>query len=320
MTQALSELLHGATGLREEQLQRLIARSPYTYKTYLIPKKSGGVRTIAQPAKETKFLQHWLISNIFVNLPIHECAAAYKPGASIKRNAFAHSRHSYLTKFDFEAFFGSIKKNDLVSHLSRHLSGMFLVGDIEKISRLSCIYPKDGTGLCLSIGAPSSPVLSNSIMYEFDSRIHDWCLVRKITYTRYADDLTFSTDVKDICSEIDPFIREVINTLDYPILKVNEKKTIHLSKKNQRRVTGVIINNEGELSIGRDRKRIISSLIHRFSLGALAPKEIYNLQGLLGFSKDIEPVFVFRMKEKYGFDLIDAIFKIRKPPSVIHQK
>jgi RNA-directed DNA polymerase len=274
----------------------------------------------AHPAKETKFLQHCLISNVFVNLPVHDCAAAYKPGASIKANAFMHSKNTYFTKFDFEAFFGSIKNKDLVSHLSKHLGELFSMEDVERIARLSCIYPKDGTGLCLSIGAPSSPILSNSIMHQFDSIIEKWCLSRKIAYTRYADDLTFSTNVKDICSEIDPFIRETIANLDYPILKINEKKTIHLSMKNQRRVTGVIINNDGMLSIGRDRKRTISSLIHRFSIGNLTPKEIFNLQGLLGFSKDIEPIFIFRMKEKYGFELIDEIFKIRKPPSTTHGK
>jgi len=318
--QTLSKILHDASGISEDQLQRLVARSPHAYKTYSIPKKSGGVRIIAQPAKETKFLQYWLITNVFSHLPVHACASAYKPDASIKKNAYMHSQNPYLSKFDFEAFFGSIKKNDLVSHLSKYLSEVFSTDDIERIARLSCISPKNGTGLCLSIGAPSSPILSNSIMYEFDSMIQDWCFTKNIIYTRYADDLTFSTDHKEVCSEIDPTIREIIFKLNYPRLKINEKKSIHLSKKNQRRVTGVIINNEGELSIGRDRKRTISSLIHRFSLGTLSVEEIYNLQGLLGFSSDIEPDFISRMKNKYGFELLDSIFKIRKPSSTIHAK
>lgn len=312
MTGKLSELMHGSFGLSGAQLDRLIVRSPHTYKIYTIPKRSGGVRIIAQPARETKYIQNWLISNIFGHLPIHECAAAYKTGASIKANATAHSTNQYISKFDFESFFGSIKAIDLVNHLLRHLGKDLSPLDINNISRLSCISPKDGTGLCLSIGAPSSPILSNSIMYEFDVKIHQWCNVRGITYTRYADDLTFSSNVKGICSEIEPAILETIHGLPYPRLNLNQKKTIHLSKKNQRRITGLIINNEGDVSIGRARKRMISALIHRFSLGDLKVQETYNLQGLLGFSKDIEPGFILRMKEKYGTKVINDIFQIRK--------
>jgi RNA-directed DNA polymerase len=313
MIQNLPAFMHDALGLNEAQLQRLIARSPYTYKIYTIPKKSGGVRTIAQPARETKFIQHWLIENIFCKLPVHDCASAYKIGASIKANAAAHSQNSYISKFDFSAFFSSITQVDLISHFNRHFKDAVSIGDITNIARLACIRPKDGSGLCLSIGAPSSPILSNSIMFEFDCIVHQWCKSRGLTYTRYADDLTFSTNTKDICSEIEPLLRIVLSQLVYPNLRLNDNKTIHLSKKNQRRITGVIINNEGELSTGRNRKRTISALIHKFTINALTANEIYKLQGLLGFAKDIEPGFIVSMKRKYGPEVINAIFLVRKP-------
>lgn len=313
MIQNLPAFMHDALGLNEAQLQRLIARSPYTYKIYTIPKKSGGVRTIAQPARETKFIQHWLIENIFSQLPVHDCASAYKIGASIKANAAAHSQNSYISKFDFSAFFSSITQADLVNHFNRHLKDTLSTGDIANIARLACIRPKDGSGLCLSIGAPSSPILSNSIMFEFDCLIHQWCKSKELIYTRYADDLTFSTNIKDICSEIEPLLRITLSQLDYPSLRLNDNKTIHLSKKNQRRITGVVINNEGQLSTGRSRKRAISSLIHKFTIDVLSTNEVYKLQGLLGFAKDIEPGFIASMKRKYGVEVVDAIFLVRKP-------
>jgi RNA-directed DNA polymerase len=317
MIQSLSQVIHESLGLGEIQLQRLILRSPHSYKIYTIPKKSGGVRTIAQPAKETKFLQYWLISNVFSILPVHANATAYKIGASIKVNALAHARNPYLSKFDFQEFFGSIKQSDLVRHFSRHLEGKFSDIDLKNIARLACISPKDGTGLCLSIGAPSSPILSNSIMYEFDCAVQKWCDVRRIAYTRYADDLTFSTSEKNICYEIEPMIRGLVLALGYPKLRINDKKTIHLSRKNQRRVTGIIINNEGEVSIGRARKRTISALIHHFSTGKISLEDGYKLNGLLGFSNDVEPEFVERMRTKFGHQVIDAIFKIRKPSKLL---
>ena len=313
----LPQILQEVFGLSEAQVQRLMARSPHTYKIYTIPKKSGGLRTIAQPAKETKYIQHWLMQTVFSKLPVHECAAAYKAGASIKSNAQAHVHNKYISKFDFEMYFSSIKEGDLRSHLARWLGSDISARDIGKIARLACLSPKDGTGLCLSIGAPSSPVLSNSVMYEFDVKISEWCKSQEMIYTRYADDLTFSTNRKEISALIEPAIQQTLQSLDYPKLRIYGKKTIHLSKKNQRRITGVVINNEDELSIGRERKRIISSLIHRFSVGMLPPQDIFNLQGLLGFAKDIEPIFIARMRAKYGSKTIDDIFQVRKPKKIL---
>jgi len=308
----ISQTLQEAFGLSDLQLQRLITRSPHSYKIYTIPKKSGGMRTIAQPAKETKYLQHWLIANIFSMLPVHDCASAYKSGASIKLNADAHSKNQYLSKFDFRDFFPSIKYSDLIVHFERYLNGHLDPKSIKLAARLSCIRIKSDKSLCLSVGAPSSPVLSNSVMFDFDSQVYHWCLSRGITYTRYADDLSFSTNIANLSSEIQPWIQETLQNILYPKLTLHPEKTIHLSKKFQRRITGVIISNEGRLSIGRDRKRLISALIHRFSLSELQDQEIHNLQGLLGFAADIEPDFVLRMRKKYDSKLIDRIFSSRK--------
>lgn len=313
MNSPLVQAMQEATGLSEAQVLRLVARSPHAYKIYTIPKKSGGVRTIAQPAKETKYLQRWLMTNLFDELPLHESAAAYKPNASIKKNASLHKDNSYISKFDFKNFFASIAEADLIRHLTRHLRSDFSTVDIQYIGRLCCISSKGTKDRCLSIGAPSSPMLSNSVMYEFDSLIDSWCRTKGLAYTRYADDLTFSTNERGISSEIEVEVLSVIRNLDYPKLRINTKKTVHLSKKYQRRITGVIINNDGELSIGRERKRAISALIHRYSINMLTADEKYHLQGLLGFAKDVEPTFIASMKKKYGFETIDSVFQIRKP-------
>lgn len=311
MTINLITSLQDAFGLSEAQVLHLVARSPYSYKIYSIPKKSGGKRIIAQPAKETKYIQHWLIDNVFSKLPIHQCATAYRVGASIKLNAAAHQKNKYLSKFDFKNFFTSIREKDLKDHFARHLGSDFSDVDLARISRLSCIRSKDTKRLTLSIGAPSSPVLSNSIMFDFDEQVYRWCQEVGIVYTRYADDLAFSTNTKAICSEIEPMILKIISGLAYPTLFLNEEKTIHLSKKFQRRITGVVINNQDQLSIGRERKRAISALIHRYSLAILSADEVHSLQGMLGFARDIEPQFVFSMRKKYTSKVIDEILQMR---------
>lgn len=308
----LLQSLQDITGLDAAQIHRLILRSPHAYKVYTIPKKSGGTRTIAQPAKETKFLQRWLMKNVLSLLPSHECATAYSKNSSIKNNADVHKNNSYISKFDFVDFFPSIKEHDLTLHFKKHLSNKLSSDDILKVARLCCISSKGLKNRNLSIGAPSSPLLSNSVMFDFDNEISVWCKENNFSYTRYADDLTFSTNVRGSSCEIEAHISKVIANMAYPKIRLNKKKTTHLSKKYQRRVTGLIITNDNMLSIGRSRKRTISTMIHRHSLNMLTDEEKYTLQGLLGFVKDIEPQFIMAMKCKYGAEILDKIFQIRK--------
>jgi retron-type reverse transcriptase len=312
MNDSLRNKLQEYFGLSVNQLDRLILRAPFTYKIYHIPKRSGGTRIIAQPARETKYIQHWLIKNIFQKLPVHQCSTAYTKGSSIKINATIHKNNSYISKFDFEGFFTSIKTEDLIMHFSKYLSEHLNNDDIQDIARISCIRHKGKKELCLSIGAPSSPLLSNTIMFEFDNKISAWCIEQGITYSRYADDLTFSTNINGISNNIEPVIKEIIEKLEYPRLILNAKKTTHLSKKSQRRITGLVINNDGNISLGRQRKREISCLIHKYSLHLLPKEKLPRLQGLLGFAKDVEPLFLTRMRAKYSSELIDLILQLRK--------
>lgn len=312
MKKSLPQMLREAMGLHPLQFQLLARRAPDTYKHYTIEKKSGGDRWIAQPAKETKHIQRWLVDNVFSDLPVHRCATAYGKGSSITINAKLHSKNPYLAKFDFSNFFNSIKYHNLIDFFSIKFGEDFEASDIVNMARIACVR-EEAAGLCLSVGAPSSPLLSNAILYDFDTQVNEWCDERKITYTRYADDLTFSTKVKGVCAEIHPFLEDFLRDLDSPVLRLNEKKTVHSSKKFRRRVTGLILNNSGEVSLGRERKREISALIHKFRLGILPDIDAFRLQGLLGFASDAEPSFIDSMNRKYGNDLLASLYVLRKP-------
>lgn len=309
--------LSSALALSPHELVTLIAKAPHSYKSYKINKKSGGQRVISQPARQTKYIQNALIETVLKDLPIHSCASAYKKGASIKNNASSHKNNSYLSKFDLTNFFGSITSSDLIKHFTRHLSASVQPEYFKIIARCCCVAYKGAPELVLSIGAPSSPLLSNSMMFEFDGIMQAWCEENKITYTRYADDLTFSTNIKDISFKIENKILDIIGGLDYPRLTLNRKKTIHASKKNQRRITGLVITNDGKVSLGRDRKRKISVMIHKFSEGKLPQEEIPYLQGLLGLAEDVEPIFSSRMRAKYGIIVLSELFQFRSPPKEI---
>ncbi|WP_444902721.1 retron St85 family RNA-directed DNA polymerase [Microbulbifer sp. CnH-101-E] len=310
----LLKLLANELFMSEQQLNRIFIRAPHSYKKYTIPKRSGGERLIAQPARETKLIQQWLIENKFSRFPVHDSATAYKKGSKIKSNALAHVKNTYLMKFDFQNFFTSIKEKDLKQYLSASfLWNEFGEEDIDRIARVSCINYKHLDEKCLSIGAPSSPLLSNAILYPLDEEIKKWCLANDIVYTRYADDLTFSTNERGMSSIVESSLRDSVRKFSLVNLRFNNQKTISLSKKSQRRVTGIVLSNNGELSLGRARKREIRALVHRWTLGHLDREDVGRLQGLLGFAKDIESDFIDRLSEKYGEECIKNIFKYRKP-------
>jgi retron-type reverse transcriptase len=309
ITPSFLSKLAKAYKLTETDIKRLVARAPHTYKTYEIPKKSGGKRTIAQPAKETKIIQNWIIKTEFKGLPVSNSASAYKSGSSIKINALKHRKNRYLLKMDFKNFFESIDETMVKEHLLKYLK--IPENDAAIISRVCCFQKKHSKKLSLSIGAPSSPILSNSIMYKFDAEIENWCRLNAAIYTRYADDLFISTNQSGRTADAEQFILKLTKEL-LPKLDINKNKTKHLSKKCNRTITGLVITNEGGVSLGRDKKRNIRRSLFLHQKGLLDKKQLSTLQGELGFAKHIDPAFITTLNNKFGNQFIHAIFTHRE--------
>ncbi len=87
-------------------------------------------------------------------------------------------------------------------------------------------------------------------------------------------------------------------------IAINKLKTVFSSKGNNRHVTGVTLTNDNKLSIGRDRKRTISALIHKYKIGILSEDDKLHLKGLLAFSMSVEPEFYHRMASKYSYNVV----------------
>jgi retron-type reverse transcriptase len=283
-------------GIPPKRLYQVIRTAPLRYKVFFIKKKTGGLRQVAQPAREVKAIQRWLMTKFSTILPLHEAATAYVRGSSIKANANLHSSNAYLLKMDFKNFFPSILAVDLNSHLQLHSGHIYTEEDIAIAVRACTWAYQRALPLRLCIGAPSSPMLSNSIMYAFDEEVFQHSLREGVRYTRYADDLTFSCASPDVLKTYPDFIEGVLARLDYPRITVNKQKTVHASRAGNRTVTGLVLTPEGKVSIGRERKRLIRSMYHRYKLGQLPPGDFARLFGLINFAEDIEPGFRARLE------------------------
>jgi RNA-directed DNA polymerase len=292
-------ILIDATGLNEHDLRAIIRNAPIRYKRYTIKKRNGDDRAISQPAREVKALQRALLAGVLNNLQVHSSATAYRPDISILSNALAHARSGTIMKFDFKNFFPSIRARDW----EIYCKNARLFEDPEDIllsTKILFHKAKKSIALRLAIGAPSSPHLSNILMRQFDERISEAVAPDLVTYTRYADDLTFSAHRTGFLTGVKSALERVIREIRSPRLTINEDKTVVATKKYRRQVTG-------NVSIGHERKRNLRAAVHRSQQGLLNDAEEAKLAGFLAFVHAVEPDFLEKLKSKYGEELINKI-------------
>ena len=227
-------------------------------------------------------------------------------------NAQAHAKRGYLLKLDFKDFFPSIKEGDFTKFVASGKAPLDLdASDVDYLTRI-LFWKKDRNELTLSIGAPSSPILSNLLLYEFDRNVTEYCTSIRVTYTRYADDLSFSTNAKDVLAAVEGEIDRICRELPYPRLILNREKRVHASKATSRRVTGLVLSNEGSVSIGRERKRKLHAAVHRFKLRRLNREETARLAGMLAFVHSVEPQFLHTLARRYGRPLITELLGVNR--------
>jgi len=208
-------------GVSTSVVKRIASQSPFKYKRFFIKKRSGGLRDVAQPAREVKALQRAIVQFLSKQCPMHKAATAYIKGTSILKNAKAHVGASYILKLDFEDFFGSIKYNDVYQYLSDLCGTKVPREDIALAATAMTWRRSKNEELSLCIGAPSSPFISNALMFSFDKFVADECFLRDVIYTRYSDDLTFSSISRQALLDIEVVIRDYISKSSLPRLKIN---------------------------------------------------------------------------------------------------
>lgn len=295
--------------LPPRQLAVLVRTAPFRYKEFQIPKrKAGEFRTIAQPAREVKALQYWVLRDVLANFKVHNAAMAYRKGRSILHNAKPHAGSRFLLKMDFRDFFPSFKADDLRAFLKRQKTKIS-EEDVTALCQILFWMPKASVApeLCLSIGAPTSPALSNILMFDFDLHISTVAKANRVKYTRYADDLTFSAMHSESLSVVESAVHEWCAKVHSPKLAVHQGKTVRVSRAKSRRVTGLVLTNDRKVSLGRDVKRLVRAQVHHFLTGQMPVAERSSLRGMLHYVNSVEPAFLDRLRLFYGTDAIDSV-------------
>jgi len=308
MSTTLIEIIADYLGYNPEVALEICNKAQKSYRKYNIKKKKGGNRTIFHPSKLTKSLQYAIIEIVLRELPVHQSAAGYIRGikSPLFRNATKHARFRYSVRIDFEDFFPSLCPNDLIKIVKSFGKFKDISKDDEEFLTKSLFakYPKGQIGL--PIGAPSSPIISNIVMFSLDEKINKLAISTSVdsVYTRYADDLVFSSNEKGACKEFYDAVIILINNTKSPNLKINKEKTVFTSRGIKRVITGLYVCPDGGVSIGRNNKRYIRKLLLLLKHGELDKKTAKYLSGYLSFILDVEPDFYNRLVIKYGAETV----------------
>ena len=284
------------------------------YSTFAIPKRNGGTRIIMAPAEPLKIVQKRL------SVLLQDCldenqtrkdndriAHGFKRRRSIITNAKQHRHRRYVFNVDLSDFFPSINFGRVRGYFihDSHFSLHAKVATV--IAQIACHEN------ALPQGSPSSPVISNLIAHVMDVHLVRLSLRVGCMYSRYADDLTFSTNKRIFPSEIatsadgDPHNwnpgNELLNIVVRSGFALNDSK-IHMQYQTSRQVvTGLVVNRR--INVRREYRHLVRAMVHNlFTNGAFEisrhtksngvdtikkrPGTMNELQGMLGFIRGVD--------------------------------
>lgn len=231
------------------------------YKTFTIPRRQGGTRTIHAPVRPLRDLQDNVVRLLKHGYRPTASVHGYVPGKSIITNASVHRRQVWVLRVDLVDFFATIHFGRIRGVLSSH--PFEYPRDVaETISNLCC--HQGG----LPLGASTSPILANLVCRGLDRDLAELARGERCYYTRYADDLIFSTDRGHFpaslarsdangASIVGDELAQVIGRHGFT---VRANKTRLMKRDQRQRVTGIIVNNE-TLGVPREFVRETRALL-----------------------------------------------------------
>lgn len=270
------------------------------YTKFEISKKSGGERTIFAPNPQLKDIQSRLAdllmdckAEILIKSQTKNCLShGFEREKSILTNAELHRNKRVLLNIDIKDFFPSINFGRVRGFFLKNVNFKLNKNVATLIAKIACHDNQ------LPQGSPCSPVISNLIAQSLDIRLSRIAKKNNAAYTRYADDITFSTREKNLSKSI-AFIKDdevkigksVYKELTRSGFSINDKKTrlnLNISRQD---VTGIVVNKK--LNVKSEYWRNVRAMCHSLYTkgtytyedndGELAEGNISHIYGMLNF-------------------------------------
>ena len=214
------------------------------YRTFSIPKKSGGQREISAPMPKLRAIL-WPVKEILDALyEPASCVMGFTPCRSVVDNAKVHLGQNYVLTLDLKDFFPSIHQARVWKRLQ--LPPFNFTKEVANRIAGLCAIKIDESGdikYVLPQGAPTSPILTNIICEKLDRRLSAIAAKYNLRYSRYADDMTFSSMHSVLSTKGDVFA-EILKTIEGQGFVVNPAKTRLQKRGDRQEVTGLVISNK----------------------------------------------------------------------------
>jgi retron-type reverse transcriptase len=253
-----------------------LARTAVEYRELAIPKRSGGVRNLAVPAPTLKQLQRKLLRRVFGKLRAHPAAFGFERGRSIVDHAGQHNDSDVVVKFDLCDFFTSTSAARVEAYFRT------LGWNDEASALLTKLCTWQGS---LPQGAPTSPRLSNLVNHGLDARLAGVAASLGGTYSRYADDLTFSLDGAAV-ERVGYLVHHVKIAARETGYRLNKRKTRIMRRHQRQQVTGLVINLD--VNLPRETRRRLRAIEHQRRRGGDVTLSDAQLAGWRAFRTMIE--------------------------------
>ncbi len=242
------------------------------YISFQIPKKDGSSRTIDAPCKSLKVIQKALSVLLESIYAPNASVMGFVNGRSIVDNAKAHLGKQYVYNIDLKNFFPSITAGRICARLQAKPYELkkktaSLIADI-------CCRKNDDGEAVLPQGAPTSPIVTNIVCEKLDYKLQNLAKAFHLTYTRYADDITFSgnKNVFRVDGKFCQKLRHIIEEEEH--FKINENKTRLCQRGGRMEVTGLTVNSK--LNTSRKYMRQIRTMLHNWeTMGYDKAQEIF---------------------------------------------
>ena len=257
------------TGASYTYLREVVSRARDPYRSIALPKSGGGTRPISAPEPVLMDVQRWLLENVLSNLASHTASYAYHSGISIVQCAKQHEGALWMIKMDLHDFFGTVTEPSVYRVFRRLGYGKLVSFELARITtraegahHASWIaattviesYAVAGVGV-LPQGGPTSGALANAAAARLDGFLQAFALRCNLTYTRYSDDLVFSSRNPFQRTEAEALTREVSGMIRTAGFETHRTKTRIVPPGARKIVLGLLVDSSIRL-LPEHRRRI----------------------------------------------------------------
>jgi len=268
--------------------------------------------TLTNESIKLKKYHIFLKNTLFQYMKVHKSVYSYRHDKSIYDLAKLHHENHNFFKTDIKGFFKHITPVLILNTLHDNIPK--LPFDEEVVNYFDSFVDLVTVDDSLPAGYVTSPSISNTVLYNFDEAMTAYCLKHDICYSRYSDDLIFSSNDYKVLQKLPQIVPDILELCFPKSFKLNQLKTMFFDKTNKVTFLGICILPNGHITVDAHIKENIRQLLYYYShdkekFFKLLEKRFNNslakAYGSLNYINDIDKQFIVKLRKKYGNYLVD---------------